>query len=289
MTTLDIQTISLIYPTGLKALDNITLRVTSGLFGLLGPNGAGKSSLLKSLAGLLKPQAGSILLNQVDIIQTPEFIKKQLGFLPQDFGVYPKATAVELLNHLAKLKGVRDARARKNQIMDLLEKVNLSAHRHQYVANYSGGMRQRFGVAQALLGQPRIIIVDEPTAGLDPEEKQRFYFLLNEIAENVLVILSTHLVEDVQQLCTDLAIINKGKIVAHGQPYALIHALKGKLWQALINKSDLSMVLEAQDVIALRAAQHNHVEVTVRADSPPRGFSSVTPNLEHVYFNYLKK
>lgn len=284
---LQIRGLSLTYGSRYRALDQVTLDISSGMFGLLGPNGPGKSSLLNSIAGLIIPQQGEIIFNGIDIIRQPEFIKKQLGFLPQDFGVYPKVTAYELLNHLAILKGVTEIKARNNQILNLLEQVNLSNDKDKQVATFSGGMRQRFGIAQALLGNPQIIIVDEPTAGLDPEERQRFYFLLNEIAAEVIVILSTHLVEDVQQLCTQLAIINQGKILIHGSPEALILPLQGYLWTKILDKNEAARIKKDFQIISIVAAQNQKVEITVHANHPPPGYYAVQPTLEHVYFYYI--
>jgi len=211
MNTLEISGLNRIYANGVIAINNVSLSISNGMFGLLGPNGAGKSSLMKTIAGLQKPTSGSITFNGVDIVKDVAFIKKHLGFLPQDFDVYPKVSAYNLLQHLAVLKGVSNAAERKSQIDNLLEKVNLVAVKNREVHVFSGGMRQRFGVAQALLGNPKIIIVDEPTAGLDPEERNRFNMLLSEISEEVIVILSTHLVEDVRNLCNNMAIIQQGK------------------------------------------------------------------------------
>lgn len=212
MNTLSINNLSLTYKNGFQAIKNISLEIKNGMFGLLGPNGAGKSSLMKTIVGLQKPTSGTLVFNGIDIVKEPDYIKKNLGFLPQDFGVYPKVSAYDLLEHIAILKGITDQKMRKNQILNLLEKVNLSDFAKE-VHTFSGGMKQRFGVAQALLGDPKIIIVDEPTAGLDPEERNRFNALLNDISQDVIVILSTHLVEDVRNLCSEMAVMNRGQIL----------------------------------------------------------------------------
>ncbi len=231
MNSLSIKNLSKTYANGVQALSNISLEINNGMFGLLGPNGAGKSSLMRTIVGLQPADAGEILLNGMNILENPQFIKQQLGFLPQDFGVYPKISAQDLLNHIAIIKGVANKKERKEQIDSLLEKVNLSSHKNKEVYTFSGGMRQRFGVAQTLLGNPKIIIVDEPTAGLDPEERNRFNGLLSEIGVERIVILSTHLVEDVRNLCSKMAIIKNGKVVLQGNPNDFVAELKGKIWQ----------------------------------------------------------
>ena len=218
MNSLTIKNLTKTYANGVQALSNISLEINNGMFGLLGPNGAGKSSLMRTIVGLLPADSGEILLNGVNVLENPMFIKEQLGFLPQDFGVYPKISAYDLLNHIAILKGVSNKTERKEQIDSLLEKVNLSAQKSKEVHTFSGGMRQRFGVAQALLGNPKIIIVDEPTAGLDPEERNRFNGLLSEIGSERIVILSTHLVDDVRNLCSQMAIMKNGKVLTQGKP-----------------------------------------------------------------------
>ena len=239
MNSLKITNLTKTYDNGVKALSNIYLEIENGMFGLLGPNGAGKSTLMKTIVGLQQPDSGGIFFNKENVIENSKFIKSQLGYLPQDFGVYPNIAAYDLLNHLAILKGLNNATTRKEQILALLEKTNLSKHKNKAVSTYSGGMRQRFGVAQALLGNPQIIIVDEPTAGLDPEERNRFNNLLSEIGENIIVILSTHLVEDVRNLCTQMTIINKGELLLSGNSEQFIDKLKGKVWKKQIDKNEL--------------------------------------------------
>jgi ABC-2 type transport system ATP-binding protein len=287
MNHLRIENLQKTYPGGVKALTNISLNITNGMFGLLGPNGAGKSTLMKTIAGLQKADGGSIFFNEVDVLKDVQFIKKQLGFLPQDFGVYPKISAVELLDHIAVLKGITNAGERKEQVFTLLEKVNLDQHRQKEVHNFSGGMRQRFGIAQALLGNPQIIIVDEPTAGLDPEERNRFNGLLNEIGENIIIILSTHLVEDVKMLCTEMAIMNGGSILAAGKPTEFIENLKGKLWQKTIQKEELTD-FESEFQIVSKQYSMGRLSITILSDgNPQKGFEPLRPNLEDAYFSAI--
>ncbi len=256
------------------------------MFGLLGPNGAGKSSLMKTIVGLQKPTSGTLLFNEVDIIKNPDYIKQNLGFLPQDFGVYPKVSAYDLLEHIAVLKGITDKNNRKNQILGLLEKVNLSDFAKKEVHTFSGGMKQRFGVAQALLGDPKIIIVDEPTAGLDPEERNRFNTLLNDISQDVIVILSTHLVEDVRNLCSEMAVMNHGQILRKGNPGKLIAELENKIWSKPIDKTELETYGSSYEIIS-RQLLERELHITVFSEESPKDFSSVTPLLEHVYFQTL--
>ncbi len=287
MNNLEIKNLQKTYSNGVKALDVITLNISNGMFGLLGPNGAGKSSLMKTIAGLQTADSGSIIFNGVDVLQNNGFIKQQLGFLPQDFGVFPKISALDLLEHIAVLKGISNKNERKEQVLGLLDKVNLFQHRKKEVSTFSGGMRQRFGIAQALLGSPQIIIVDEPTAGLDPEERNRFNGFLSEIGENIIILLSTHLVEDVKMLCTEMAIMNHGKILAHGKPSSFIENLKDKLWQKAIEKQDLPTYQQDYQVVS---KQYNmgRLTITIKADSNPNaGFEGISPSLEDAYFSIL--
>lgn len=286
MDKLKIDNVSLIYSNGYQALSEIDLEINNGIFGLLGPNGAGKSSLMKTIVGLQKPTEGNLYFNEADIVKTPLSIQKHLGFLPQDFGVYPKVSAYNLLDHLAKLKGVSNYKERHNQILNLLEKVNLTDSKNKEVHTFSGGMKQRFGVAQALLGEPKIVIVDEPTAGLDPEERNRFNTLLSDIGEDIIIILSTHLVEDVRNLCSKMAIIKNGAIVLQGSPSHFIEELKGKLWSKPIEKNELSK-MESQYGVISKQLIEKVMHITVYADSCPPDFNSVEPSLEHVYFSHL--
>ena len=287
MNKLIIENLSKTYPNGVKALDNISLTITNGMFGLLGPNGAGKSTLMRTIASLQEPSNGTIFFNEKDIIRQPQEIRKQLGYLPQEFGVYPKISTQNLLNHIAVLKGIVDKSERKNQVDTLLQQTNLYQHRKKAVHTFSGGMRQRFGIAQALLGNPQLIIVDEPTAGLDPEERNRFLNLLSEIGENVIVILSTHIVEDVRDLCSNMAILGDGKIIAKGNPNELIAKLEGKIWRKIINKKELENYKNQFEIISTRLHSEK-TQIQVLAHSKPEnGFESMTPDFESLYFSTL--
>lgn len=288
MNTLKIKGLSLTYKNGVKAIDSISLELRNGMFGLLGPNGAGKSSLMKTIVGLQKPDSGSIEFNDLDVLQNPLNIQKYLGFLPQDFGVYPKSTAIQLLHHLAILKGVTNKKDREEQILSLLERVNLIQHRDKEVHTFSGGMKQRFGVAQALLGQPKIVIVDEPTAGLDPEERNRFNTILNELSEEMIIILSTHLVEDVQNLCSEMAIMGSGKIISHGKPKEEVEKLKGKMWQKAIDKSEFSFYREKYGVLNSQLIEKKLV-ITLFNEHSIEGFYPAYPSLENYYFYTLNQ
>lgn len=286
MNTLTIDNLNLIYKNGFQAIKDISLTIENGMFGLLGPNGAGKSSLMKTIVGLQKPTSGTIIFNGTDVSKNPDHIKQNLGFLPQDFGVYPKVSAYDLLHHIALLKGISNNTERNNQILNLLEKVNLSDFKNKEVHTFSGGMRQRFGVAQALLGNPKIIIVDEPTAGLDPEERNRFNSLLNEISNDVIVILSTHLVEDVRNLCSEVAIINQGKLLSKGNPNELIAGLENKIWSKPIEKYELEYYQSHYRIISQQLIERT-LHITAFSEQPLPDFTSVHPLLEHVYFNTL--
>jgi ABC-2 type transport system ATP-binding protein len=291
MNKLELINISKTYRNGVKALDEVSLTITNGMFGLLGPNGAGKSTLMKTIAGLQSPDNGSILFNDFDIVQDTNFIKKQLGFLPQDFGVYPKISAFDLLNHLSILKGVLDANQRKDQILSLLEKTNLYQHRNKEVNTFSGGMRQRFGIAQALLGNPKLIIVDEPTAGLDPEERKRFNNLLSEIGEDIIIILSTHLVEDVKNLCPKMAVINQGRVISVGKPADYLASLKDCIWLKTIDKNEREYYEQNFNIIS---TQLNEGKLSIHIyakNDPQNNFEPIYPTLEDYYFltmNQLK-
>jgi len=284
MNTLLINDLTKTYPNGVKALDGINLRITNGMFGLLGANGAGKSSLMRTIASLQEPSSGSISFNNIDVVKQPHEIRKKLGYLPQEFGAYPKISAEKLLNHLAILKGVIDKKDRKNQVTALLQQVNLYQHRKKAVHTFSGGMRQRFGIAQALLANPKLIIVDEPTAGLDPEESNRFLNLLSEIGENVIVILSTHIVEDVRNLCPKMAILSNGEIISEGNPTELVASINGKVWTKIIPKKDIEIYNRAFDVISTKLVS-GETQIRVLADHKPEtGFEKIIPNLEDFYF-----
>lgn len=288
MNTLKIDNLNLTYKNGYNAINGISLEIKNGMFGLLGPNGAGKSSLMKTIVGLQKPTSGSIAFNDIDVVEDVVYIKKNLGFLPQDFGVYPKVNAYDLLNHIAILKGINNKAERQKQIQYLLEKVNLWNFRAKEVHTFSGGMKQRFGVAQALLGDPKIIIVDEPTAGLDPEERNRFNTLLSDISNEVVVILSTHLVEDVKNLCSEMTVMNRGRILKTGKPKELIKELEGEIWSKSIANDELEMYQSDLNVISQQLIERQ-LQITVVATSQPEGFSPVDPILEHVYFNVLSQ
>jgi ABC-type multidrug transport system ATPase subunit len=286
MNTLKIDNLELTYKNGHQAIQNISLEITNGMFGLLGPNGAGKSSLMKTIVGLQKPTSGSIEFNNIDVVENADYIKKNLGFLPQDFGVYPKVNAYDLLNHIAILKGITEKEARQNQIQYLLEKVNLWNFRDKEVHTFSGGMKQRFGVAQALLGKPKIVIVDEPTAGLDPEERNRFNMLLSDISSEVIVILSTHLVEDVKNLCSEMTIMNNGQILKAGKPKELIFELEDKIWSKSIKNDELENYQSKYRIISKQLIERV-LHITIFSETKPEGFDAVTPLLEHVYFKTL--
>ncbi len=280
------------YPNGTQALDAVSLDIPAGMFGLLGPNGAGKSSLMRCLATLQVPSSGHIQFGALDVLAHPEALRATLGYLPQDFGVYPRVSAEDLLDHLAVLKGIAGRGERRETVQALLRQVNLWEVRKKAVAGYSGGMRQRFGIAQALIGSPRLIIVDEPTAGLDPEERNRFNNLLSEIGEQVVVILSTHIVDDVTDLCPRTAILVDGRIVENGTPAALIGALEGRIWQQDIDKTELPAARERFAVIATRLRAGRTV-IRVLAQAPEQcpgdGFTPVAASLEDVYFATLHR
>ena len=275
------------YPNGVRALDDVSLEIPAGMFGLLGPNGAGKSSLMRCLATLQVPSAGQIRFGDIDVLAQPEALRATLGYLPQDFGVYPRVSAADMLDHLAVLKGIAGRGERRETVEALLRQVNLWDVRKKAIAGFSGGMRQRFGIAQALIGNPRLIIVDEPTAGLDPEERNRFNNLLSEIGENVVVILSTHIVDDVTDLCPRMAILVGGRIVRTGTPAELIAALQGRIWQASIDRHELEAARARQPVIATRLRGGRTVIRVLAEASPGVGFGAVEAGLEDVYFATL--
>jgi ABC-type multidrug transport system ATPase subunit len=287
MNKLEINQLTKTYPNGVKALDQISLSIENGMFGLLGPNGAGKSSLMRTLAMLQEAESGSIHFNGVEVQQQPDSIRSVLGYLPQEFGVYPKVSAIDLLDHIAVLKGIVNKKERIDQINYLLQQTNLYEHRKKAVFTFSGGMRQRFGIAQALLGNPKLIIVDEPTAGLDPEERNRFLNLLSEIGENIIVILSTHLVDDVLDLCSQMAILNKGKILCQGNPLQLTESLEGKIWVKKVHKAELASYRQNFHLLSSKLVA-GETKIHVKADSCPEpGFEAVSPNLEDFYFSII--
>jgi ABC-type multidrug transport system ATPase subunit len=282
-----IQNLNKSYINGVKALDNVSLSIDNGMFGLLGPNGAGKSSLMRTLATLQLPDSGALFFDGDDILKDPEKMRTQLGYLPQDFGVYPKISALDLLNHLAILKGLINKGERKEQVLALLQQTNLFEVRNRAVGNFSGGMRQRFGIAQALLGNPQLIIVDEPTAGLDPLERNRFHDLLNEIGEQKVVMLSTHIVEDVHDLCPEMAVLANGRLILQGKPSDLTERLNGSVWRKIIDKKTLPEHLAAFEVISTRIIG-GKIQLFVLADEcPASDFERFYPGLEEVYFAAL--
>ncbi len=287
MSQLKITNLSKTYPNGVKALDAVNLELNNGMFGLLGPNGAGKSTLMRTIATLQEADQGSITLDGIDVLKQPEELRKVLGYLPQEFDVYPNVTAEELLDHLAILKGITNKAERNQVIAYLLDKVNLYDVRSKKVKSFSGGMKQRVGIAQALLGQPKLIIVDEPTAGLDPGERNRFLNLLSDVGSDVIVILSTHIVDDVRELCTNMAIMDKGQIVLRSTPQEAIEELNGKVYQKLIDKNELAEYEENYKVISSKLISGRPL-IHVLSDTPPdAAFEAVKPNLEDVFFSHL--
>jgi len=283
---LEIANLSHTYANGTKALDDVSLSIPRGMYGLLGPNGAGKSTLMRTVATLQQPTAGSIRFGEIDVLGDPERLRKTLGYLPQDFGVYPRVSAYSMLDQLAVLKGITSRGDRKSVVETLLEQTNLWAVRNKSIAGFSGGMRQRFGIAQALIGNPELIIVDEPTAGLDPEERNRFLNLLAAIGDNVVVILSTHIVDDVSDLCPRMAVLANGRVQLEGKPSDLIAATRGKIWRKVISHQELDDYQERFEVISTRLVAGSSV-IHVLSDQQPQGFDPVEGGLEDVYFSTL--
>jgi len=284
---LTINTLSKTYANGVHALKDVSLTLNNGMFGLLGPNGAGKSSLMRTIATLQEADQGSIFLDDLDVLKSKTRVRQLLGYLPQEFGVYPKISAERMLDHIAQLKGVSHAAERKDLVGSLLENVNLSRDRKKHLGTYSGGMKQRFGIAQALIGDPKLIIVDEPTAGLDPAERNRFYNLLSQLGENTIVILSTHIVEDVSTLCSNFAIICQGEVLYAGEPDAAVAELQGKIYTKAIKQDELPHYQQNFNVISTQLKTGKlHIRVLQQSD-PGNGFVSVTPNLEDVYFSNI--
>jgi ABC-type multidrug transport system ATPase subunit len=284
---LELNDVSHVYGNGTRALDNVTLSIPRGMYGLLGPNGAGKSTLMRTIATLQTPTEGSIRFGDMDVIAEPERLRRTLGYLPQDFGVYPRVSAHDMLDHMAVLKGISSASDRKATVEALLNQVNLWSVRKKALAGFSGGMRQRFGIAQALIGNPELIIVDEPTAGLDPEERNRFLNLLAEIGENVVVILSTHIVEDVSDLCPRVAVLAGGKIQLEGAPIDLIHSTRGRIWMKVIDRAELERYRSDYELISTRLFAGRTVVHILSDRDPGNGFASVDGGLEDVYFSTL--
>lgn len=285
---LTISGLSKTYTNGVKALDNVSLTIPHGMYGLLGPNGAGKSTLMRTIATLQEADTGSARLDGIDVLKQKDAVRKLLGYLPQEFGVYPRISAQDMLEHLALLKGIGGPRERKDLVAAMLKRCNLYEVRKKSLASYSGGMRQRFGIAQALIGNPHLLIVDEPTAGLDPGERNRFYNLLAEVGEQVIVILSTHIVEDVTDLCTKMAIIHEGRVLYEGKPDDAVAELHGRVWQRSIAKSELAAYEERYKVISNRlVAGHPHLHV-LSTTPPDDGFAPSTPDLEDVFFTRIR-
>lgn len=278
-----------VYGNGVRALDGVTLDVPNGMFGLLGPNGAGKSSLMRCIATLQTPTSGRITFGDIDVIAQPEKLRQSLGYLPQDFGVYPRVSAFGMLDHLAVLKGISNERERIDTVNALLAQVNLYNVRGKALAGFSGGMRQRFGIAQALLGNPRLVIVDEPTAGLDPEERNRFLNLLAGIGEKVVVILSTHIVEDVADLCPRMAILAGGRIQLEGAPLDLIASLKGRIWKKTIERGEVEAYKTKYTLISQRLFTGKTIVHIVADSDPGDGFEAVHGSLEDLYFMTIHK
>jgi ABC-type multidrug transport system ATPase subunit len=284
---LKIEGVSKTYPNGVHALKDVALTIPEGMYGLLGPNGAGKSTLMRILATLQEPDTGTIRLGDLDVVQQKDEVRMTLGYLPQEFGVYPKVNAEELLEHFALLKGVAERRARKEVVEALLRQTNLWDVRKQKLGGYSGGMRQRFGVAVALLGNPKLMIVDEPTAGLDPAERVRFLNLLSELGENSVVLLSTHIVEDVSELCTRMAIIDRGEILLEAEPLRAVEELGGRIWRRVVSKAELPALEREHTVISTRLLAGRTL-VRVHSDTAPgAGFEPAEPDLEDVYFSTM--
>lgn len=285
--SLTIRNVSKTYTNGVKALDNVSLQIPPGMYGLLGPNGAGKSTLMRTLATLQDPDEGSIHLGDIDVLRQKEEVRQALGYLPQEFGVYPKVNAEDLLDYFAVLKGITSRAARKEVVERLLKQTNLWDKRRQKLGGYSGGMKQRFGVAVALLGNPKLLIVDEPTAGLDPAERVRFLNLLSELGENSVVILSTHIVEDVSELCTNMAVINKGKILLETEPMQAVVGLKGRIWRKLVCKNELQTLGHEQQIISAKLFSGRTIVHIYSEEHPGNGFELVEPDLEDVYFSTM--
>jgi ABC-type multidrug transport system ATPase subunit len=282
-----IESLTHVYPGGVKALDDVSLTIPRGMFGLLGPNGAGKSTLMRIVATLQAPTSGFVRFDDIDVLKNPDALRRTLGYLPQDFGVYPRVSAFDMLDHMAVLKGVANRGERKALVEALLQQVNLWHVRKKALSGFSGGMRQRFGIAQALIGDPQLIIVDEPTAGLDPEERNRFLNLLAEIGENVVVLLSTHIVDDVADLCPRMAIIAEGRIVGEGSPQALMNDLAGRIWKKTIDKSELEALRQRHEVISTRLFAGRTVVHVLSDTDPGGGFKPEAGGLEDVYFATL--
>jgi ABC-type multidrug transport system ATPase subunit len=286
---LSIQNLSKRYANGVQALKNVSLTIPAGMFGLLGPNGAGKSTLMRTLATLQEADEGSATFDGVDVLRDKDRVRRMLGYLPQEFGLYPRVTAAEMLDHFARLKGIEGAKLRREVVAGLLQKTNLWDARDQRLGTFSGGMKQRFGIAQALLGEPRLVIVDEPTAGLDPEERVRFHNLLADIGEDIVVILSTHIVGDVADLCPRMAILDHGEVVLEGEPGALVTAARGAVFRKLVQRDELDAERQKHAVISVKRIA-GRLAIHVHADArPDASFTEIEPDLEDVYFLAIKR
>jgi ABC-2 type transport system ATP-binding protein len=285
---LRIENLSKTYENGVKALDNVSLTIPAGMYGLLGPNGAGKSTLMRTLATLQEPDSGTASLGGIDVLKQKDEVRRRLGYLPQEFGVYPRTSAQDMLSYIALLKGIAKPKQRRDLVAWMLKRVNLYDDRKKALSGFSGGMRQRFGIAQALIGDPQLLIVDEPTAGLDPGERSRFYNLLAEIGEQVIVILSTHIVEDVTDLCTNTAIINNGRVLYQGRPSDAIAQLDGRMWQISIAKAELASYEQRYQVVSSRLVGGRPLLHVYSAAPLDEGFTPCAPNLEDVFFTKIR-
>lgn len=284
-----IKNLSKTYSNGVKALNDISLTIPQGMFGLLGPNGAGKSTLMRTIATLQDADSGSIFLDDINVLEDKQSVRERLGYLPQDFGLYPRINAETMLDHIAQMKGIGNKSERKELVASLLQKVNLFKDRKKGLGTFSGGMRQRFGIAQALVGNPSLIIVDEPTAGLDPSERNRFYNLLSEIGENTIVILSTHIVEDVNTLCSNMAIICQGEVLMHGKPKDGLAMVQGKIFKKAIDKSELDQYRKDFHVISTKLIE-GKLSLRIESETEPgNGFEAVPADLEDVYFSFISR
>ncbi len=284
-----IQNLSKTYANGVRALHNVSMTIPKGMYGLLGPNGAGKSTLMRTIATLQEADSGSIQFGDLDVLNQKHEVRKILGYLPQEFGVYPKTSAYDMLDHIAVLKGITDRGQRRELVSGMLHRVNLYQHRKKAISSFSGGMKQRFGIGQALLGSPQLLIVDEPTAGLDPGERNRFYNLLAEIGENVIVILSTHIVQDVKELCTQMAIIHEGDLLFSGTPDEAERQLAGKIWQKSIEKGHLDDYRNQFQVISTKLVAGRPLIHIYSESNPESGFATIDPDLEDVFFSKIHK
>jgi ABC-type multidrug transport system ATPase subunit len=286
---LAINNLSKTYPNGVQALKNVSLKISTGMFGLLGPNGAGKSTLMRTIATLQEADEGTIQLNGIDVLKQKHKVRELLGYLPQEFGIYPEVTAEHMLDHIAVLKGIHDKKERKQLINDLLRQTNLWELRRTRLGEFSGGTKQRFGIAQALIGNPQLVIVDEPTAGLDPQERNRFHNILSEIGEHVVVILSTHIVDDVSELCINMAIIHEGEVLLTAEPLKAMHSLKGKIWSKVVTKKEFPEYKEKYEIVMTRLFAGKIVIHVLSDNRPDDTFEMIEPELEDVYFTTINK